>query len=481
MKKASLFIFLTTAAWAAVCFFKVHQSVDPSGGDGYFYLKQIEWLVDHREFYHADYSLIFFPLALLYVITGSSLLAFQIVTSSSLFLISLSIGLIFYRSIKENLTSQMTNWKAILLSCFFALVFAMQASVLKLSYEFAKNGFAQALLLVAATFYFFERRKISLIFLLLGALTHKIAAVFFVLAWCLIFIDWLRKRKFQHSQKFFGLTFKTFIFTSAAAFAVVAGLCVTVLFPRLSKHFQNFFSHLSLEKFVLGQLENQLLGRFLIIITILWLLTGLIQFRKTKSALLLAVLLFSVIPFLPVFGGYNIEIKYRLLLMSFTFAAVAFVRTWPTIKNDYLKRLLMMITLTILSFQAVQYSGFPWIMNWSERIKNLDQLQERVNPKDELVTQHGLQFYIDYKTKIRARSMVAADRTPLYQIAYTPEFYHLNPTLSDELKQIEIISLGDSFALFEYEDFQNLMKEYPMLGDWRNQFQVRPEFVQDYK
>lgn len=99
---------------------------------------------------------------------------------------------------------------------------------------------------------------------------------------------------------------------------------------------------------------------------------------------------------------------------------------------------------------------------------------------DEVVTQHGLQFYIDYKTSIRARSMVAKERKPKYQIAYTPEFYHLNANLSDEIHQIEIVSLGSSYGLFEYEEFQNLIKEFPMLADWRNQFQVRPEFVQDY-
>lgn len=473
LKKAFIFIFLTTAAWAAVCFLKVHQALDPSGGDGYFYLKQIEWLADHRQFYHADYSFIFFPLALLYKLTGSSLLAYQILTSLSLFLISASVGLMFFQSLShhKNETAKKALWKSILLSCGFSLVFAMQASVLKLSYEFAKSGFAQGLLLVGITFFYFDKRKLSFLFLLLAALTHKIAAIFFMLVGCFFIAQWFRKNKAKPTRKLFAL--------AVVGSTTLVGLML--LFPRLSKHIQNFFLHLTFEKFLLGQVENQLMGRFLIFITVLWLLTGLIQFRKAKSEMLLAVLLFSLVPFFPVFGGYNIEIKYRLLLISFTFAAIGFVQIWPTIKNDYLKRLMMMVTLSILSFQAIQYSGFPWIMNWSERIKNLDQLQERVNPQDELVTQHGLQFYIDYKTKIRARSMISADRTPVYQIAYTPEFYHLNPTLSDELKQIEIISLGDSFALFEFKEFQNLMKEYPMLADWRNQFQVRPEFVQDYK
>lgn len=462
-----MFVLLTTAAWAAVCFFKVHQASDPSGGDGYFYLKQIEWLVEHQQFYHADYSFVFFPLAILYGLTGSSLLAFQIVTSLSLFLISSAVGLLFYKSL-EQMKQPWSQWRRVLLSCIFVLVFAMQGSVLKLSYEFAKSGFAQALIMIGVYLSVHGNRRVAFGFMLLAALTHKIAAVFFVFVILICFIDWFCQNKQLSSKKIVGV------------FGLISLSAAFLMSSRFIQHFQNFISHLSYEKFLLGQLENQLLGRFLIALTVLWLITASIQFFKSKNPILLSMLLFSFVPFLPVFGGYNIEIKYRLLLIGFTFAATCFALVWPNIKNDYLKRLVMMITLTILSFQAFQYTGFPWIMNWSEKIKNLDQLQERVDPKDELVTQHGLQFYIDYKTKIRARSMVSSQRKPVYQIAYTPEFYHLNPTLSDEIHQIEIISLGDSYALFEYDEFQELTKEFPMLADWRNQFQVRPEFVQDY-
>ena len=134
---------MTAALWAAVCFLKVQASADPSGGDGYFYLKQAEWLADHFSFYHADYSIIFIPLALIYKLTGSSLLAFQLVTTLSLFAISSALGLIFY----QNLTWIKKEDVRIFVSSFLTLLLAMQASLLKLGYEFAKNGLAQAFLL----------------------------------------------------------------------------------------------------------------------------------------------------------------------------------------------------------------------------------------------------------------------------------------------------------------------------------------------
>lgn len=472
-KRASLFILFTTAAWAAVCFFKVHQALDPSGGDGYFYLKQIEWLVNHRQFYHADYSFVFFPLAVIYALTGSSLLAFQIVTSISLFLISSSIGLLFYKSL-ETTEQPWPVWRKISLSCFFTLALAMQGSTLKLSYEFAKNGFAQGLLLFGILLYFTHWRRLSFVLFVLAALTHKIVLVFFVFASG--FLAWNKLKTYRREKSFKF----TFIFAGFAGVFVFALVAATVFFPRLVKHLQSFVDHFSFEKRFMFQVENLLLSRFLIGLCLIWLMVGFVQYRKKKNAILLAMLVFSVAPFFPFFAGHNIEIKYRLLLMSFTFSAVAFVWTWPTIKNQYLRRLLMMITLTILSFQSLQNTGFPWIVNWSERVQNLDQLQAKVSPQDELVTQHGLQFYIDYKTPIRARSMVSSQRKPKYQVAYTPEFYHLNPQLSDEIRKIEVLSLGGNYALFEYEEFQNLIKDFPMLSDWRNVFQVRPEFVQDY-
>ncbi len=56
-----------------------------------------------------------------------------------------------------------------------------------------------------------------------------------------------------------------------------------------------------------------------------------------------------------------------------------------------------------------------------------------------------------------------------------------DPTISDEINQIEIISLGSNYGLFRYEEFQQLMRMYPLLDHWRNRFQLRPDFVPEYR
>ncbi len=456
---------LTAAAWAAVCFFKIYQSSDPSGGDGYFYLKQTEWLAGHFEFYHADYSFIFFPLALIYEFTGSSLLAYQIVTSFSLFAMSASLGLIFFHH-SEFIRNKTVR---ILVSCAFSLMLAQQTVLLKLSFEFAKNGLAQAFILIGLVYFFQKSFKHASLFFFLAIITHKLAIL--IVGMGILFL--LIERIFKHERR------KTFIFFFFGGFTLLGG-AVFVIYPRLSRHFLNFFDHFAFEKNLFLDSPNQLISSSMIGLLFVWLAISCVQFRKFKNPFAISLILFSLLPFFPFFSGYNIEIKYRLFLISFTFAAVLFSLAVSTIKQKGIQVLMIVSSLALLSYEGGRYNGFPWIMNWSEKITHLNELESHVSSTDELVTHHSLQFYIDYKTKIRARSMVSENRKPRFQIAFTPEFYHLNEGLSDELRQIEIISLGSTYGLFEYEDFQNLMRVYPVLSNWRNQFQVRPDFVQDY-
>jgi len=458
---STIFIFITTAAWTAVCFFKVYQSADPSGGDGYFYLKQMEWLGTHYSFYHRDYSFIFFPLTIIYKITNSSLLAFQLLTSFSLFSISTVLGLIFYTYSAD--WSKNKYWP-LFLSCLFALLIGMQDSLLKLCYEFAKSGLAQALLLLGIYCSIQNHKRLSFLFLALAAITHKVVALFVLLYLVIYFIQNLSSKK------------KLLVFILGLSFSFILSLFI---FPSLFNHIINFFNHIQLSG-VFSLKQNQLISLSLTLLLFLWLMFGVFYIHYLKSPLFYCVLIFGFIPFLPFFSGYNSEIKNRLFLLSFTFAFVLFASLLSKIKNEKLRLISILLSLGFLFYNAAQKTHFPWIQAWSQEIQNLDQLTLYVSPTDELVTQHGLQFYIDYKTPIRARSMVSPERKPKFQIAYNPEFYHLNTKISDEIRQIQILSLGSNYSLFNFDEFQQLMRWYPILMHWRNQFQIRPDFIQDY-
>lgn len=233
------------------------------------------------------------------------------------------------------------------------------------------------------------------------------------------------------------------------------------------------------------QTENDLISNKLLFLTLIWLTVGLVSLYPTRQKILLIILFFSLFPFLPIFSKTNVEIKNRLFLMSFILSSIIFILSLPHIHNKILRNGLLTLSSIFLLINLKPYLNkntplFPLAQHWSIQIENLDQLTTIVLPQEELITHHGLQFYVDYKTPIRARSLIAKNRQPQYQIAYVPPFYYLNPTLADEIKQIELLSLGANYGLFKFNEFQQLMRLYPILRHWKNEFPERPDFVSDY-
>ena len=220
----SILILVTAAILAAVSFLRLHEYADPSGGDGYFYLKQTEWLVKHGQFYHADYSFLFIPLALVAKLTGSPLMAFQFVSCLSYFIILLAVGLIAVRSFQIFSTKQ-----KLFLAMTLMIAFSLQMPVQRLTFEFIKNGFAVALLL--SSFILLQRSylKTALALGALAALAHKTVAIICLLG-ILVFL--VQKSKIK-----------------ARFIAAVLGFAAIILAfnPRFLKHATNFLNQIRLE------------------------------------------------------------------------------------------------------------------------------------------------------------------------------------------------------------------------------------------
>lgn len=158
--------------------------MDPTGGDGYFYLKQLEWLGNHFSFYYKDYSLIFLPLALFYKITGSGLIAFQLTTTFSYFVTTLVLGLLLSQNLLIHINTKkptlgtdaktfpkrilQNKYLLLLFSSGFVLLLALQKPFFKLFYQYAKNGFAIALLSLAVYFGVNDKKKLSFLFIVMA-------------------------------------------------------------------------------------------------------------------------------------------------------------------------------------------------------------------------------------------------------------------------------------------------------------------------
>lgn len=462
MKLQNIISVLITAACAAVAFCIIHQFSDPTGGDGYYYLKQIEWLGTQYSFYHQDYSFFFFPLVLFFKITDSALLSFQITTTISYFTIILVIALQLRKSLSNQLNS---DTGSLILSSIFVILLSFQIPLLKLTFQYAKNGFAMALLLIGVFFEVQDKRNVSLPFFLLSTISHK-SFLFLTLP---IFISKIVSRKLIQAS------FLVFIGSAGISY---------FLFPSLFSHLKSFIDQIVWGRFFF-QSENNLISNWTIGLTLFWIIIGGAPLYKINKTISLSLTFFALTPFFPIFSGGNIEIKNRLFLSSFVICAMIYAIILNKINSHILKILSFVLSVCILAIFAFQNimtktNPFPWIQAWSAQIKNLGELSKVISPKDELITHHGLQFYIDYKTPIRARSLLAKDHAPQYQIAFVPPFFHLDPAISDEINQIEIINLGPNYGLFRYDEFQQLMRMYPLLDHWRNRFLLRPDFVPEY-
>lgn len=460
------FILITAALLAAVSFFRVHGFHDPSGGDGYFYLKQTEWLISHGQFYHADYSFLFLPLAILTKLTGSSLMAYQLLSCVNLLLILMAVG--FFSLISF---SSFKSYQQVLLAVALLVAFSFQMPVQRLSVEFIKNGFAFGLLLIGIALLQKKYLKTALVLIAMGALTHKLVALLVALG----LFTFIFQRK--------NINKRFLILTAVAASILLAAN------PRLLKHAANFFDLISIEKMDSLFSPNSHLIWSHVALIFFWLIVFVIQIKKInrshnlpdyQKTTFLTLFVFAVMPLIPVFAGSNAEIKWRLMISSFCFSFVLFLAALTFLTNKKVILSTIAISLILMSYEAKNISGYPWISPISYQLENAEALTAYVKAGEELIAHHGIEFYIDYKTTIRAKSLLTPGQPPKYQVAYIPKFFLLSPDLADAINQIKLMQVGPEYGLFYYADFQELLKNNVVLKHWKNVFKIRPEFVQSY-
>ncbi len=463
LRNENLVLYLTAAIIAAVSFFRLQNYSDPSGGDGYFYLKQAEVLANSLRFYHADYSFIFIPLALLTKLTGSSLLSYQIIECLSFFTTLSCVGLFISRGL-----CRFEKCRPYILVALLT-AFSFQTPLLRLNFEFIKNGFAIALVLLATNLFYERCLKSALIIAIIAALSHKTVALIIIFSLAIFVLTSPKMNK-----KLITLV------------ALITG-AVVAFNPRFSSHIQYFIKQIRIEPLhSIVNLNSHLTGPHILLI-IFWLTFFFTQIRhfysepKQNKVIIFNLVFFSLASLLPLFAGDNYEIKWRLMIFSFCFSFILFNLALAKLKNKKTLIAVIFVSLIFMSYEVKHQSGFPWIISYSNQVPQLISVNQFVRPDDQLITHHGMQFYIDYKTPIRAKSLINLSDLPKYQVAYLPEFFMQNDTINDALQQLMLTRLGKSYGLFYYEDFQDLQKQYPYLEHWKNSYKVRPNFVQNYE
>jgi predicted DCC family thiol-disulfide oxidoreductase YuxK len=458
---------------------RLRAFADPTGLNGYFYLKQTKTIAVHHAFYFSDHSLAFLPLVLLRLITGSELLAFQLGICLALSLAFA--GVIFLVAAARVGVRAAWATKAALLVALFSSSFFSEFSL-----SFYKNSVALALVIAAANFLVRRRYYGAGLFFLLAFLTHKsvalLGALFVVVLVAERAISLLRARAI--SRKELGW------------FAGICGACATLgilflyHFPKAAAFASFAFRNFQGPAARITWFTELLAAKPFRALEIgAWLVLAVAALRVWPKLprpwrwIVATVLFFTVVALHPFQPAGPASLGYRLTLMLPLLAPVlALACTFGrgrVLRGAGVGVLLLASAFNFSPLGFREKAVRREVRPYSVMLPRVMEIKEHVHPEDHLVSHHGLEFFVDYKTDIRSRSFLAAPEFSgkKYRVAYVPRKALPSPADLDALAQETLLDLGGGYVLFAEEDWEDFLAEHPVPYSWKNAIGERPAHV----
>jgi len=441
---------------ALLLFLFLRHYPDPSGVNGYFYLKQTQSLSHLHQFYFKDYSIAFFFPAALATLGISNLLSFQL--SIALTILALFLGL---RRLLAKLRPGAPFWA-------IALPLVVSMPLLDFSVNFFKNLFALTLFIWALALSEKDKRWIAAILYILAFFSHKsillIGAIF-------LSIQYLREKGYK------GL------FLLAGASTAILGIFVAV-FPKGREfllaipgflHFRpiGFFwiwSHIRQDvAFLILYLDLAIA-----IAVYIWKRAKLSRSLQTYGDSVLLLILLAIHPFQLLSADGP---AYRLLILLP-------VLVFPLLASLLEKRTLAaLVALQFLQLFRTFHEDLPekLIPPWSHCASGVEAIEKFVRPADHITAQHGLEFFVDYMTGIRCRSFISDDsEIKQFRVAYVPSSL-VNDTEGDQtIAKLKLTQICPDYVLLKEDDWRRIAALYLIPGNFRNPEDHRPEHLQDY-
>ncbi len=455
----------------SIVFLFCHQFSEPPGVNGYFYLKQIAYFRNTHEFYFKDHSLAFGFLFLFDLIFSNELLSFQfgIALFSALLITSLA-----------GFFNDRTRPTKIFLFFIFPVFISSLGFFTELQFEFFKT-------LVGTSFFvlgwmiLYRQKNTSLnlkqliglfLALLISILSHKSMIVLVFLLALSQFLVHSNLKKIKASS--------WIIFTLLGISAVLG---FTFLFPRSRELISFLLDEVgfypdawwtwTLKQF---SLRNYLpaLGIFL---SLSWTLFWLNPKLRRKTATTYFLTLLTAISIIPFFKPSIEGASYRLLLISGTLSAAFLLAYFYANQKTYFGIFLGFVGAVSLLSYSPQNSFFLQKMD----PETLLELKNFLIPADYLTAHHGLEFAVDYRTGIRARSFAppAELKGKAYRLAYIPFGNPIWEKTRNQALNKTILVLHPDYQLLKETDWQDLKKTTRVPPHWRNPEQERPDHIWD--
>lgn len=449
-----------------LCVYLFQQAV-PSGVNGYFYLKQIQYFFETGQLYFQDRSLAFALPFVLRRIFSSELLAYH--SSVALMLMGLCV-------LQARMAVRLSE--GLLKSSFWivslcVLLFFTHPHVLFFGLNFYKNLFAITFLLFGVDQYFLwmssSRRRYLLLSILafcVAILAHKSSLVLCGL--------WLGAAFLFHSRKNKKLLL-------LLPFLLIVLLAAFLLyFPKATAYVSFLKSGFRFSTdYVLWlksqtRLGNFIFGGYLTLLAVAGYLVASWKGRQTPMQVytvwMFCVLLFALLPIHSI--GQN-QLGYRWLLLSLTISLPLVVAV--CVRYRFIGGILLGLHLGQWMYAIPLHRYF---LDFHKHEQDFQKITQYVDKDDYLIAHHGLEFYIDHLTGIRARIFLP-EQPPqggdVYRIVHVP-FGNLRwQPLRMAVNQRALLRITQEYflmkedkwlearkaALFPPESWQNPMEKNP--------------------
>lgn len=461
----------------AACVFVFSAAVagfpDPPGADGYYYLKQIERLAAGDGYYYKDRSVAFLLPAALAALSGDSLCAFRLSIAITWALLAVCAGMLAYQAASA---AGLTGRSRALFGIIPALTVASSLTVYELLFEYYKTAVSSLFLIGAAVLRYSPpisakiRAMLSTIFVCLALVSHKSAFLFIILYTAVWF---LQNRSRKNILILAGMGTCSFL-----AFLIFfeRGWYYLMALPDFFAPPAHWFEWLG---YILENDPAMSLTLGMALASLISYVRERRNFPYPLRTLFDTISLSNALVFVPVFLTGPAGPTYRLALLSPLFSAalllLSTVGSWPSTAAAGILIALFLFQIVLDHTRILRH--FP---GWSALDQDMMRITRHVQTGDHLIAHHGLEFYVDYRTGIRARQFLSSHpQKKSYRLAYIPPG-RPGGEARIALEKVMLERLGEKYGLFREDDWTRIVKRYSIRPHWKNPTDFRSDYIPDY-
>lgn len=474
-----LFFFLLLALWSLKNFQVLSFYPEPSGTDGYFYLKQILSLSRFKQFYFQDHSLAFWLPVGINNFLNNELLAYQVSIVVTMSLIGLALAFLIgiARSREKSPSAQ-----ALL---FFSLVtgvvsFFSNYFLYELGYNYLKTSVGLMLFLWGMVCWeseFWKRRELpdhrffstfqllGIVLFLLSILAHKTTFVLIGL-YVLVQLQW--KKVYFYlllGLAVFGWNFATFFYPTGKQYLLFI----------LNQQITDPAQFISWIQWLISEKNWLCTGPLLVLFGLLsaFFLPGIRAKRISLFTVFLGALAWNP------FFVQNVDAPtYRLAIIHWAITPTLLISLWMGSRSRWWRALAVLLSaLMVLAFKTgPSIHGF--FKGYSKLDLEVTQLIEFVKPGEHLTCHHGLEFYVDFKTPIRCRSFISNHNDQKkWRVVWAPLQRGSWSQARILLNAESPLRLGRDYFLMPEERWVEIVSQYHLRLNWKNPMGHRPDHI----